>query len=205
MDGIILDSEPLHFEAYKKAFGEFGFDLNIEEYLSFGIGTGDKLPYGIAEKYPEKNIVPDALYLRKREIYKELVANDSKPRENILEVLACLKGGHKLAVASSGDEETVMFVLEKFGIADDFEVVVTRSDVANVKPSPDIYLKVIERLGVEKSECLAIEDSQVGLSSAKNAGIKCVAFPCRFTENQDFSNADAIISDFYDLLKIADL
>ena len=207
MDGVIVDSEPVHFEAHQKSLREFGMDLSLEEYLKFGVATGDKFLYeNIAKKYPGKPISVKDIHIRKKEIYKELTKTKLELREGILKLLSDLSAKYRLAIASSGEKEIVMFVLEKFKIADYFEVIVTGGDIERVKPFPDVYLKAIEKLDLQKDECVAIEDSETGLRAAVSAGIICIAVPCTFTESQDFTGADVkvnleILRETIDLIK----
>jgi putative hydrolase of the HAD superfamily len=95
-------------------------------------------------------------------------------------------------------------VLNRFGLIDIFRTVVTGDDVERVKPYPDIYKKAIEESGSLSIECVAIEDSFSGLSSAVSAAVRCIVVPCEFTKGQDFSAACVVVSRFEDVAKHID-
>ncbi len=196
LDGIIVDSEPLHFEAAKKALQEAGIDLTIDEYLKFGVAKGSK---NLFQKLSQKHNVDldiKKLFLLKKEEFRRLFLGNIVPRDGIINLIENLSKDYTLAVASSGIRDAVDLVLEKLDIKKYFKVVITAEDVEKVKPHPDIYEKTTQELGFDKNECIAIEDSETGLLSAKAAGIKCVIVPCEFTKSQNFSQAELVLEDF---------
>jgi HAD superfamily hydrolase (TIGR01509 family) len=101
--------------------------------------------------------------------------------------------GLKLGVASSSTSEWVRGHLARLGILDSFDCLRCRDDVANAKPEPDLYLAVLECLGVKASEAIAIEDSPNGVLSAKRAGLRCVAIPNSITAQLDLGQADLLL------------
>jgi len=98
----------------------------------------------------------------------------------------------KLGVASSGPRDETLLKVKRAGLPGKFNVIVSRDDVSRGKPYPDIYVLAIERLGLKSETCLAIEDTQYGVESAKGAGLTCLAIPNEFSRGQDFSKADAV-------------
>lgn len=201
LDGVIVDSEPLHFEAAKFALKEYGINLMLEEYLQFGVAKGAKNLYEkISEKY---GIIIDMerAFKIKKDKFQELFEVNVSPRKGIIEAIESLGEKYILAIASSGIRESVISVLERLNIKDKFSLIVTAEDVARVKPFPDIYEKSCDLLGLDKTECVAIEDSETGVESAKEAGIKCIAIPCEFTKHQNFSKADVVL-DSLDKLNV---
>ncbi|NTV55115.1 MAG: HAD-IA family hydrolase [Candidatus Moranbacteria bacterium] len=204
LDGVIVDSEPLHFEAHRMALAERGVVLTLEDYLDFGVAQGDRHLYlkaaernGIAIDYHEA-------IRRKRALYLELFGQRGALRPGVIELIRRLHAGYSLAVASSSARKIVHFVLNRFGLADAFRVVVTGDDVERVKPYPDIYEKAIEESGSLPIECVAIEDSFSGLHSAVSAGVRCIVVPCEFTKCQDFSAACVVASRFEDVAEHID-
>lgn len=199
LDGIIVDSEPLHFEAAKKTLNKFGIDLTLEDYLEFGVAKGAKNLFDkLSEKYGVA-IDREKAFLAKSENFKEIFEKKAHPREGIAELIKRLDKDYVLAIASSGNGNSVQLVLDKFNFKNYFKAVITAEDVEKVKPFPDIYLKCCATLGLENSECVAIEDSETGLQAAKAAGIKCIVVPCDFTRVQNFSDADLILNDFSEI------
>lgn len=192
LDGVIVDSEPLHFEAHKKALEYFGIELMLEDYLKFGLAKGDESLYkNISEKF-DVPIDREKISSLKREYYKEIFNEKGMMVPGILEALQNFSRKYELAVVSSG--LLVGFVVDKFDIGKYFKIFVTGENIKRVKPFPDIYLEALEKMGLSKEECVAIEDSKTGVEAAKSAGIKCIAIPNEFTKNQDFSKADVVLS-----------
>lgn len=199
LDGVLVDSEPLHFEAHQKALEHFGIKLALEDYMDFGVAKGDDNLYQkTAEKYGVE-IDKQEISKLKRQIYRDIFAEKGRLIDGIEESLKKFHAEYELALVSSGSKESIDFVLEKIGLKKYFKVVVTGDDVERVKPFPDIYLKAIKALAFEKEFCVAIEDSVTGIEAAKSAGIKCIAIPNEFTKNQDLSRADAMVEKLEDL------
>ena len=107
--------------------------------------------------------------------------------------------GLKLGVASSSTGDWVRGHLARLGILERFECLRCRDDVANAKPEPDLYIAVLQCLGVPPSEALAIEDSPHGITAAKRAGMRCVAIPNSITARLDLSHADLTLTSLADL------
>jgi HAD superfamily hydrolase (TIGR01509 family) len=102
--------------------------------------------------------------------------------------------GLRLGVASSSSRKWVVGHLERLGIHEFWDAVVTRNDVVRTKPSPDLYELVVRRLGVPASSAVALEDSPNGIAAAKEAGLYCVAVPNDLTRDLDVSRADVRLS-----------
>jgi beta-phosphoglucomutase-like phosphatase (HAD superfamily) len=96
-------------------------------------------------------------------------------------------------VASSSTRDWVSGHLDRLGILGRFDCVRCRDDVTNAKPAPDLYIAVLDCLGVSASEALAIEDSPNGVIAAKRAGMRCVAIPNSITSRLDLSAADLVL------------
>jgi beta-phosphoglucomutase-like phosphatase (HAD superfamily) len=107
--------------------------------------------------------------------------------------------GLKLGVASSSTSDWVKGHLARLGILERFDCIRCRDDVPNAKPEPDLYLAVLECLGVRASEAIAIEDSPNGLLAAKRAGLRCVAIPNSITANLDLGEADLLLDSLADV------
>ena len=125
---------------------------------------------------------------------------ESKTEKPILGVDVLVKNLYqnniRLALASSSPKKNIKLVLEMFGLAPYFEVVVSGQEVVNSKPSPDIFLRAAKLLNLLPEECLVFEDSKNGVAAAKEAGMKCIAFYNPNSGKQDLSRADHIIESF---------
>lgn len=201
MDGVIVDSEPLHFEAHKKALEHFGIEMTLEDYIKHGVASGDDHIYEKMSEKSGKTIDKKEISAIKKQFYREIFDEKGKLIPGILEALQDFSKGYKLALVSSGTMNAIEYVLEKLNIKNYFSLIVCGEDVERVKPFPDLYLKAIELLNIKRENCIAIEDSATGISAAKEAGLKCIAIPNEFTKNQDLSRADIIMENIKEIDK----
>ena len=201
MDGVLLDSEEYICRAGIMMFKEKGYDVSPDDFLEFtGMGENRYLG-GVAEK----NGIPFQLErdkARTYEIYGEIVRGRLEPFEGVVEFIEkCREMDLKLAVASSADPPKVNINLDEIGIpASTFGSVVTGLDIEHKKPSPDIFLKAAENLGVKATECLVIEDAISGVAAGKAAGAKVLALTTSFPA-EELSAADwiaALLTDVGD-------
>jgi HAD superfamily hydrolase (TIGR01509 family) len=131
----------------------------------------------------------------------ELVKLQVDARPGAVELIEGLRNlaGVRLGLASNSPRYLVDDALKTAGLADAFDSIVTSDDVKHAKPAPDIYLLACERLGVDPSEAVALEDSASGVAAAKAAGLTCIAVPM-FAET-DVSAADRVVDSLEDLLR----
>lgn len=195
LDGVLVDSEPVHFLAYKQSFEKYGIDLSKENYLRFGVSRGDRfLVEKISQKY-KKKIDLEEIRKLKKEYFGKKIGTNLRLREGILETISLLSNKCKLAIASSSRRETIERVLRQFEMRKYFKAIVGGDEVESVKPEPDIYLRVLDLLSFSSEQCIAVEDSQTGLRAAKGAGLRCVACPTEYTNLHDLSRADFLAKD----------
>jgi beta-phosphoglucomutase len=200
LDGIIVNSEPLHFEAHQKALRQFGINITLDDYMEFGVAKGDSGFFAeMSKKYGIK-IDRAKVSKLKRELYKIIFSKKAALQKGVLDLIDFLSGRYVLAITSSGARDTIEFVIEKLGLENKFETIISGNDVKRVKPFPDIYEKALDLLELESTECVAIEDSESGLFAAKAAKIKCIVVPCEFTKMQYFSEADYIFAELGEII-----
>jgi HAD superfamily hydrolase (TIGR01509 family) len=185
MDGVLTDSEPLINMAAVQMFSELGLRVNPEDFVPF-IGAGEERYIGgVAEKY---KFPIDIKLAKKRvyEIYLQLVPNHLKAFPGAVEfVRECKQNGLKISLTSSADIIKIRANLEKIGLPIPYwDVVVSAEDVEKKKPAPDLFLKVMQKLGVEPAECVVIEDSISGIQAALAAGAQCIAVAHTFPEEK---------------------
>lgn len=193
MDGVLLDSEPLHHETVNALLAEEGAALGLESYLKY-VGTTLEDTWGdLVERFKLKR--PFAYY---RDRYDAEILRHYAEHSVLLPGAAWLVSelrahGQRLAVASSSRTAWVEACLSKLGLRQQFTVVVTGDMVQRGKPDPEIYLKAAAALGVAPERCLAIEDAPKGVQSAHRAGMAVVAVDTPYTENVAIPEADARI------------
>ncbi len=188
MDGVLVDGEPLHFEAVNELLGEEGRSISLEAYKPYmGTKTGwaDMLrDYGLSRPREEYSA-------RYSELILERYRDRSEPLPGAVELVRSLQaGGQRMAVASSSIEPWVEACLARIGLRGHFELLVTGNDVERSKPEPDIYLLAAERLGVDPSHCLAFEDAPAGIESAKRAGMTVWAVRTDYTRGLALPDPD---------------
>ena len=192
MDGVLVDSEPVHFESTVRVMGEYGCAFTEADNREF-IGSTDRVMFGVLCARHQLSEPIEELIERRKAHYLDLIQNGRLVwREGIRELvheLAVLD--HKLAVASSGLRRIIEYTLARGEIAHHFHAVVSADDIPAPKPSPEIYLEAAKLIGIHPALCAAIEDTDVGVRAAKNAGMFVIAFPTTTTASMDFSPADA--------------
>ncbi|MFA5013181.1 MAG: HAD family phosphatase [Candidatus Paceibacterota bacterium] len=207
--GILFDSDGTLFRSeYRQAkvWGEILDDYNIvvppEDYFLYAGKTSEGIEEIIIEKY-NLNVEKGSLVKRKDEIMLKLYGEDD------LELMPCAREAveyfhndpnFKIALCTNGGKEEMEVKLERNGFAHYFLVVITKTDVENPKPAPDIYLKAMQELNLAPDQCLVIEDTAHGLEAAKNAGAYCFVVPNELSGNNNFSKADKILSSLRDLI-----
>lgn len=200
MDGVILDSEPLHFEADKKALWEYGVEIT-DDILSNYVGAADAVMWAeLKEIYNLKDTVDELTEKQLAYKLETFGAKELKTIDGIRELIGLLKGkGVKVGLASSSQRELIEKILKNLGIAGFFDVIVSGDDVSKSKPEPDIFLKASALLGVAPDDCLVIEDSEHGVKAAKAAGVKCIGYINANSGNQDLSLADLRVFSIRDI------
>ena len=201
MDGVIIDSQPLYHAFDVRMLSEFGHEATVETVIPYsGLTskdrmTKDKKDFGLAATVDEL-IKMSVDFMR--EVF---LKSDIKPIDGIPELLSFIKNaGLHIGVASSTSHELIEIILKRLDVLHYFEKIVSGEDVKEGKPAPDVYLKAAEIFGVCPSECVAIEDSVMGMRSAKAAGFTCIAFRNSYT--QDYSCADYTVDDFHEVVQL---
>lgn len=179
MDGVLVDGEPLHFQAVNQLLATEGKSISLDDYKPYmGTKTGwaDMIrDFGLSQ--------PREHY---SEIYREMILAsyraNSEPLPGAVELVGALNRANvRIGVASSSILPWVEACLERLGLLNSFESITTGTDVEQGKPAPDIYLLAAERLGVDPARCLAFEDAPAGILSAKAAGMECWAVRTEYT------------------------
>ncbi len=200
MDGVIIDSEPLHTKAFQDSMKQFGLDLT-EDYLNQFIGRTDRyLVELLIKKFQLQQSVDTLLEAKnnkKRQYEKEI---GYPPVPYVKELIMDLSANHvKLAIASSSPMEAIHETVKTLGLSDYFDQYISGMDLKHSKPAPDIFLKAADSLDVSPLECLVIEDSTHGIAAAKAANMTCIGFYNPHSGNQDLSKADIIVEGFEEI------
>ena len=201
MDGVIVDTEPVHNYAYNQHFKQLNIEVNAEMYASFtGNSTKNiferlKIQFNLAEEV-------NALVETKRNLFND--AFDSKKDLYLLDGVEDLikdlyDNGMQLVLASSSATVTINRVFNRFGLHKYFTHIVSGEDFPKSKPHPAIFLRAAELANTPVENCIVIEDSTNGIIAAKAAGIYCIGYDSFHSKLQDYSLADVVITDFKEL------
>lgn len=206
MDGVLIDSEPVHKQANAMLMEALGLPFDEQYYAQF---VGSTTTYMWDKMIRDFSIThtPDELMAMSDGYVKEINGAAGYPEipavGDLIRGLVKMKAQKdlKLAVASSSQMSRITYVLECMGLSDAFDGIVSGIQVAHPKPAPDTFLKAAELLGVSPQECLVIEDSWNGMKAAKAAGMVCVGFenPLIPMEEQNMEYADYVIQGFADI------
>lgn len=194
MDGVIIDSEPIHFEVDQKVMAHFGIDMKPEELDRFVGMTNPEMWRIVKEEYPISQSISELIDYQVSSKIDLINSLDLAPIAGIRELIQALKEHDvKLALASSSPPNFIEAVLNKFQLRAYFDCVVSGEEVARGKPAPDVFLQAAHLLSVQPSECIVLEDSGNGVKAAKAANMTCIGFINPNSGNQDLSMADVTV------------
>jgi len=197
LDGVIVDSEALHYAAYMAVLQSFGVQVTADEYAAHWTATGRGPEYAV-QTYA---LPVDAHTLRalKDPVYHDILRQRAALMPGATAALVRLQPHAALAIATNSNRQDVAFVLDHFNLRQFFTTVVTREDYAEAKPSPDAYLTAATRVGAAPGACVVVEDSYRGILAAHRAGAVVVAIPNPFTRGSDFSLAAEVLHSLDEL------
>lgn len=175
MDGLLLDTEKICRECFRKACAEFDYEPDFNIYKKC-IGLKAEEGNKILKEGFDPFIPFNEVKVKWNDIYRDHIENEHIPLKNgVREILEFLsKKNILLAVATSTERKIAEKKLSKTGIIDFFDIIVTGDQVTNSKPDPEIYLMAAEFLNVNPTECIAFEDSDNGVKSAFYAGMNVI-------------------------------
>jgi len=198
MDGVLVDSEPLHTEAFRELLAEEGVDYSEERITQEGLGRAFASQMG---EMIDRFSLPSPLehYAAQfEEKVLQLLRDQARPSPGAAQALDELaRRGCKLALASSSARAIVHGTLEFLGFERSFQVVVSGDLVTHSKPHPEIFLLAASRLGVRVRECIVVEDSPRGVEAGKRAGMVVVAVRTPLVAEAELASADHIIPSLW--------
>ena len=207
-DGVITDSEILHFRAFNQVLAQYGIELTKQDYYTTYLGFNDADCYKVlinqglleTDQQQIKNLIE-----QKKEIFKQLAQTEGKMIEGVGGFLEMLEENKvPMAICSGSLLSEVEMVLEDTKLRYLFEVIVSGEQVKKGKPDPEGFLLTLERLNanrenpINSNQCIAIEDSHWGLEAAKAAGMHTIAVTNSYDAEQ-LSMADKIVEKLNEL------
>ena len=198
-DGVVVRSMESHYEGWRRALAEYGIDMSPEELYVMEGQTLEIVASQIARKFNIPYEETARLIAKKEHYYNQVKKMESYPY--LIDVLRWTREkGLKTGLVTGSTLTQVKHAIESFGLEEFFDVYVTADDIDESKPSPQPYLKAAEMLGVDPQDCVVIENAPLGIRSAKNAGMRCIAvtttLPATFLKE-----ADVVVTDFWEVLE----
>jgi HAD superfamily hydrolase (TIGR01509 family) len=201
MDGVIVDTEPVHHFAFNEHFKLLNIDVSPEMYASFTGNSTKNVFQKLKEKFNLKGDTDD-LVQAKRNLFND--AFDKKEDLYLLDGVEDLikdlhNNGIQLILASSSSKVTIERIFNRFSLHKYFSHIVSGEDFPKSKPHPAIFENAVFLSKTPKENCIVIEDSTNGIMAAKSAGIYCIGYDSFNSKGQDYSKADKVISHFNEL------
>jgi HAD superfamily hydrolase (TIGR01509 family) len=193
MDGVLIDSEPLYEAAFRAYIGSVGRP-ELGELFSITLGRrpAEFVPE-LAEPLGRSPAeIGDGLDAAAEALIDAELVGMPHARAAVERVAA---GDRRVGLASSSTRAFIDRALQTLGIVERFATIVSGDEVAHGKPDPEIYRLAASRLQVVPQHCVAIEDTQAGVSAAASAGMTTIAVPNRYTSATELEQADAIVSN----------
>jgi len=196
MDGTIADSEKIAERVTKEFFAKRGIVMTRDEEKSvFGLNWKDLVKTILKSRNLEYT---QSLKNTLKERYVRTMSREVLPVEGVYELLEDLKDKFKIGLATNSRTREVNIIFEKLKFESYFQQKLAKDHVKKGKPDPEIYLKSAQLFEVEPSECVVFEDSVIGLTAAKNAGMKCVGIINTYSR-EELSRADLVIASFKEI------
>jgi len=201
MDGVVIESEPLHHYAYHSMFKDVNIEVTDAIYESFTGKSTINVCKQVCDLFSLKE-TPEYLVSLKRNHF-DYVFNNSTDFDLIEGVLDLIKDLHRngvtLVLASSATMPSIERIFDKFDLNQYFIAKLSGANLKESKPHPEIFINAVKTSGFKTEECMVIEDSTNGIEAAKGAGVFCVGFDSFFSKNQDYSKADLVIKKFEEI------
>ena len=177
MDGLMIDSERITYEEYKKMLADQGYDMTWAFYCTLlgqvKVNIWKKFKNEFGEDFPIEKLWEEGTKRLDARLLEEMPV-----KKGLFELLEYLKEkNYRVAVATSSGRERVDEILERAKVYPFIDAVVCGNEVTKGKPDPEIFLKAAEKVGMTPEECLVLEDSEYGLLAASRAGMKAICIP----------------------------
>ena len=193
MDGVLLDSEPLHFQACCQVLAEYGADLTWEVYREY-IGTDAVSTFAGFKRTYELSGTPQAFIDRYDTFVLEILSGGITPLPGAVQLVAeATRRKLPLGLASSSLRACVEATLNGLGVHKAFHAVVSGEMVQRGKPAPDIYLLAAKQIGVAPERCVVVEDSPAGVAAARAAGMYVIGVRTESVPAAEIAAADVVL------------
>ncbi len=199
-DGVLVDTEKWYYEANKKALSEIGLDLSLVEYMIYmqnGLSA-----WSLAEKNGIEKEIINIQRQKRNEYYQNYLKTEDIEIPAVIDVLEELNKYFSMAVVTTSKKQDFVLIHQERRILEYMDFYLTLEDYEKAKPSPEPYLRGMEKFNAEPEECIVIEDSARGLKAAIAAGIECIIIKNNFTKTHDFTGADYIVNSIEEVITL---
>lgn len=202
MDGVISDTMPLHYEAWRRAFEPLGITVEkMDVYLREGMATrtmGEKIAEAKSRRLSQEEM--DKIVEDKTIIFNKMVAESVKAYDGVMETIRMLRNnGLKTALVTGSRRVSAVAVLKKIGLEGAFDAIVCAEDVKHGKPDPEPYETAIKKLDINRLNCIVVENAPLGIESAKAAKVDYVIAVATTLPESYLYGADDIMASISDL------
>lgn len=201
MDGVIVDTEPLHHKAYHQMFNDINIDVSDALYDSFTGQSTYNICVFLCEHF-KLPLGPQTLVDIKRDHFKYLFENDKDLSllDGVLDlIIDYYNNGLTLVLASSASMPNINRIFSRFNLDQYFVAKLSGADLKASKPHPEIFINAAKASGHDFTNCMVIEDSTNGIKAANSANIFCVAYKSPHSSHQDYSKANHVIDRFSEI------
>lgn len=198
MDGVIVDSEPIHARAFEDIFSDLGFGENHGIHFPDYYGRTDRLVWEVFLDRHTVDCTLESLIERKQKRFFDILRATKPIFEPIPDLVERLAARYPLAVASGSSHAVIDEVLAIGSLRSHFNAVVSSHDVARGKPAPDVFLRAAECLGIDPRDCVVIEDAPAGVAAARTAGMQVIAITNSVPADQ-LDQAHRIVGNYEEL------
>lgn len=200
-DGVLVDTEQIYFDATRETLGRVGVELTRDQYVELFLRQA-RGAWHLAEERGTPPDVVERLRQERNAIYGRLLAEREVAIPGVESVLAALHGRYRMGIVTSSRRDHFDMIHRNTGLLKYFDFVLTSSDYTKMKPDPEPYVTAVRRIGLPREACLAVEDSERGLTAAVAAGVPCVVVPTPLTRDGDFSTARRVLENIAELLPL---
>jgi beta-phosphoglucomutase family hydrolase len=172
-DGTLADTMPLHWQAWQVITRKYRLEFPEDRFYALG-GVPSRDILKLLAREQQRTDLDALIVAREKEAEYLQLLPQVGPIDVVVDIAREHRGRLPLAVASGGSRHAIEQVLTHIGVRDWFAAVVTNEDIVNQKPAPDIFLEAARRLGVEPQRCRAFEDTDLGMTAIRAAGMEAV-------------------------------
>lgn len=172
LDGTLFDTREVNYLAYREAMAPWGYEMDYTYYCESCDGRCylDFLPSITTDDNQQLNEIHE----RKKELYRNYLSV-ARPNTALINLLTICSENCRIALVTTASNRNAHDILDKFGITKLFDLIIAGDEVKNAKPDPEGYIKAMQYFGVRAEECVIFEDSDIGFSAARRAGVACFA------------------------------